>query len=455
MYASLDEAIPDFLQTQPLTLPASSPISIEPNGSVQMKCPSSGAPSRVKRMETQEIASRSQGNPALLEGELLDFEDTEPAVASGTSKRRPDVPGEPSPKWTKRRVLLTAAVVAALAGGAYYGSYWWTVGRFLVSTDDAYVKADLSVISAKVAGNITAVPTKENAAVQAGDTLAQIDDRDYKIAVEAARNKLGTQEATIQRLRQQAVAQEALIDQAKAQVLSTKASLVRAMADFDRAQTLAKQEFGSQQRLDQALAERDQARAAVKAAEAAQASAEANLAVLNAQVREAEGVRAELQTSLDKALLDLSYTTVKAAFAGIVGNKAVQVGQYVQPGTRLLALVPPDTAYVEANYKETQLDHIRPGQPADVAVDAADGRVYHGIVESIAPASGSQYSLLPPENATGNFTKIVQRVPVRIRVNGDAIREGTLRPGLSVVTSVNTKGAGKPGGASAAPANPE
>ena len=160
-------------------------------------------------METQEIASRSQGNPALLEGELLDFEDTEPAVASGTSKRRPDVPGEPSPKWTKRRVLLTAAVVAALAGGAYYGSYWWTVGRFLVSTDDAYVKADLSVISAKVAGNITAVPIKENAAVQAGDTLAQIDDRDYKIAVEAARNKLGTQEATIQRLKQQAVAQEA------------------------------------------------------------------------------------------------------------------------------------------------------------------------------------------------------------------------------------------------------
>ena len=380
-------------------------------------------------METQEIASRSQGNPALLEGELLDFEDTEPAVASGTSKRRPDVPGEPSPKWTKRRVLLTAAVVAALAGGAYYGSYWWTVGRFLVSTDDAYVKADLSVISAKVAGNITAVPIKENAAVQAGDTLAQIDDRDYKIAVEAARNKLGTQEATIHRLKQQAVAQEALIDQAKAQVLSTKASLVRATADFDRAQTLAKQEFGSQQRLDQARADRDQAQASVKASEAAQASAEANLAVLNAQVKEAEGVRAELQTSLDKALLDLSYTTVKAAFAGIVGNKAVQVGQYVQPGTRLLALVPLDTAYVEANYKETQLDHIRPGQPADVAVDAADGRVFHGVVESIAPASGAQYSLLPPENATGNFTKIVQRVPVRIRVDGDAIREGALAAG--------------------------
>ncbi len=131
------------------------------------------------------------------------------------------------------------------------------------------------------------------------------------------------------------------------------------------------------------------------------------------------------------------------------------MGQYVQPGTRLLALVPLDSAYVEANYKETQLDRIRPGQPADVALDAADGRVFRGVVESIAPASGSQYSLLPPENATGNFTKIVQRVPVRIRVNGEAIREGILRPGLSVVTYVNTKGGGEPGSASAARAHAE
>jgi len=345
---------------------------------------------------------------------------------------------------SKRRKVIAAALIAALGLGGYYGYHWLTEGRYFVSTDDAYVKADLSVISAKVSGIVMGVPIKDNIAVRAGDTLAQIDDRDYKIAVDAARNKFATQEATIARLKQQVGAQRAIIEQAKAQVASAKASLVRAEADFVRAEELAQKDFGSKKTLDQARADRDQTQASVKAAEAAQLSTEANLLVLSAQVKEAESVRAELQSSLDKALLDLSFTTVKAPFAGVVGNKVVQVGQYAQPGARLLALVPLDTVYIEANYKETQLDGIRPGQPANVAVDAADGRVFHGVVESIAPASGSQYSLLPPENATGNFTKIVQRVPVRIRVEGEAIREGVLRPGLSVVTSVNTKSGASP-----------
>ena len=377
-----------------------------------------------------------------------DFDEAAAIPQAEARPQRPEVsPFDPTPAPAdvaktprKRRALLALGLVAVLGIGGYYGHYWWTEGRFYVSTDDAYVRADFSVISAKVAGIITAVPVKDNITVRAGDVLAQIDDRDYENTVELARNKLATQDATIERLKQQAIAQQAVIDQAKAQVASMKASLVRSSADFERAQTLAQREFGSKQRLDQARADRDQGQAAVRAAEAAEVSAKANLTVLNAQAKEAEGVRAELQSSLDRALLDLSYTTVKAAFNGVIGNKVVQVGQYVQPGTRLLSIVPLDTAYIEANYKETQLAHIRPGQPADVSVDAADGRVFHGVVESIAPASGSQYSLLPPENATGNFTKIVQRVPVRIRVDGDAIRQGVLRPGLSVVTYVNTKG---------------
>ena len=416
-----------------------------------------------------DVAQRDLAGSSLEAGDAAAFEsfDDAPAIEDAApaprAEARPPKPKaaafEPSPDMTpaevskaprKRRALLALGLIAALGLGGYYGHYWWTEGRFFVSTDDAYVKADLSVISAKVPGIVTAVPVKDNITVRAGDVLAQIDDRDYKIAVDAARNKLGTQEATIARLKQQVVAQQAVIEQTKAQLASAKASLVRAEADFQRAQTLARQEYGSRQKLDQARADRDQGQALVKAAEAAQLSAEANFTVLGAQVKEAEGVRAELQSSVDKALLDLSYATVRAPFDGVIGNKVVQVGQYVQPGTRLLSLVPLDTAYIEANYKETQFDRIRPGQPADVAVDAADGRVYHGVVESIAPASGSQYSLLPPENATGNFTKIVQRVPVRIRVDGEAIREGVLRPGLSVVTSVNTKGDGAAGAAFAA-----
>jgi membrane fusion protein, multidrug efflux system len=366
------------------------------------------------------------------------------ALLSGSHDAPPAQSESAAKGPSKRRAILAGTLIAALGIGGYYGYYWMTEGRYLVSTDDAYVKADLSVIAAKVAGIVMRVPVKDNTSVHAGDVLAQIDDRDYKIAVDSARNKAATQDATIERLKQQIGAQRAVIDQAKAQVASAKAGLVRASADFERAQELAQKEFGSRQKLDLARAERDQGQAAVRSAEASQASAEANLSVLTAQVKEAESVRAELQSSLDKALLDLSFSTVKAAFSGVVGNKVVQVGQYVQPGTRLLSLVPLDTAYIEANYKETQLDGIRPGQPAEVAVDAASGRVYRGVVESIAPASGSQYSLLPPENATGNFTKIVQRVPVRIRVEGEAIRDGVLRPGLSVVTYVNTKGTAEP-----------
>lgn len=383
-----------------------------------------------------------------------------PAESVPTTEREGNIPARgaaPAPREKRfgSRALAGVALAAAIGVGGYFAHDWWTVGRYLVSTDDAYVRADLTVLSAKVAGNVTAVHVKDNVVVREDDVLALIDDRDYKIAVQSARNKLATQDATIDRLKRQAVAQQALIDQAAAQLLSSKASLVRAEADFNRAQTLAQQEFGSRQRLDQARAERDQAQAAVKASEAAQLSAEATLGVLNAQVKEAESVRDELQSNLDKALLDLSFTQVKAPFGGVVGNRAVQVGQYVQPGTRLLSLIPLDTVYVEANYKETQLDRIRPGQPVDIAVDAAGGRIFHGIVESLAPASGSQYSLLPPENATGNFTKIVQRVPVRIRVEGAAIREGVLRPGLSVVTYIDTKPVASPAAPAAQQANAE
>jgi len=301
----------------------------------------------------------------------------------------------------RKRLILLALLVIVGGGAAYKGYDWYTRTRFLVSTDDAYVKADTAVIAAKVSGYISFVSVIDNQPVKAGDLLVKIDDGDYKLAVDAAQRKVQTQDSTIERIAAQVRAQGPVIDQARA--------------------------------------DRDRTAATVVSARAAIGGATATLAVLEAQKGEAESTRAELQTALERAVRDLSFTEVRAAFDGVIGNKAVQPGQYVQTGTRLLALVPLDSAYVEANFKETQLGALKPGQRAAIWVDAYSDKQIDGIVESFAPASGSQFSLLPPENATGNFTKIVQRVPVRIKVPPEIARAGILRPGLSVIVEVRTR----------------
>ncbi len=348
------------------------------------------------------------------------------------------------PKKKRRRVVLPLVLLAGLGGGGYEGWRWFTEGRFLVSTDDAYVKADTSTIAAKVAGYVATVPIVENTHVAKGQVLATVDDGDYRNAVEAAQARIATQDATVARIGRQVGAQQAGIDQAEAQVLSAKAEATRTAIEYDRASKLMQSTFGTQQRLDGALADRDRASAAVASANAALVSAEAALGVLEAQKVEAEKVRGELETALAMAERNLSFTTVRAPFEGVVGNKAVQPGQYVQAGTKLLALVPLGSAYVEANFKETQIERLKPGMKATVRPDAFSSRTIEGEVESVAPASGAEFSLLPPENATGNFTKIVQRVPVRIRVPAEVAAEGLLRPGLSVVVDVHTRDEGAP-----------
>jgi membrane fusion protein, multidrug efflux system len=343
------------------------------------------------------------------------------------------------PRRKKKRLLLPLIVLVALAGGGYEGYRWFTVGRFLVSTDDAYVKADMSTIAAKIGGYVSAVPIVQNQRVNKGDVLATIDDGDYRIAVDAAKTKIDTQDATVARIGRQVDAQGAMIDQAKASLVSAKAEQVRTAAEYTRASSLVRSTYGTQQQLDQALADRDRAVATVASATAAVTSAEATLDVLKAQQVEAQRVRSELETALAKAERDLAFTTIRAPFDGVVGNKAVQPGQYVQTGTRLLALVPLNSAYVEANFKETQIERLQPGQKVTIKPDAFSARSIEGSVESIAPASGAEFSLLPPENATGNFTKVVQRLPVRIRIPADVANEGFLRPGLSVEVEVHTR----------------
>jgi membrane fusion protein, multidrug efflux system len=347
-------------------------------------------------------------------------------------------PAVPARSW---RLRLLAALGAALllGAGTYYGHYWWTQGRYLVTTDDAYVGAKNATLSPKVSGYISEVAVEDNAEVAAGDVVARIDDGDYRLAVQNATDQIGIQQATIDRLGRQTTAQIAAVDQANAQLASAKAGATRAQLELKRQQDLAARQINSRQALEQAEANAEQAVASVQAAEAAITAASANVDVLKAQQEEARRTLQQYQTALAKAQRDLSFTLIKAPFDGVIGNRAVQVGDYVQPTQRLASLVPMDAVYIDANFKETQLAGLKPGQPVSIRVDALPDRTLEGRVASVAPASGSVFSLLPPDNATGNFTKIVQRLPVRILVPADVAEQSVLRPGMSVIVSVNTK----------------
>jgi membrane fusion protein, multidrug efflux system len=354
-----------------------------------------------------------------------------------TAPAGPGAAPKRSRRW-RRLIVLVFAALAVLAAG-YFGTYWWTVGRFLVSTDDAYVGANTATLAAKISGYVDAIDVEDNQRVRAGDVIARIDVGDYQLAVKTARDKIATQRATVERIGRQIVVQQAAVDQAHAQLASARAAATRAQLELDRQQALATREFASRQKLEQAQTDRDQAIAAVESANAALKSAAAGVEVLKLQQDEAVGTLEELETSLAKAERDLSFAVIRAPFDGVIGNRAVQTGDYVQPGQRVASLVPLDGVYIDANFKETQLSRLRPGQTVTVTVDALPDRRFEGSIASFAPASGSVFSLLPPDNATGNFTKIVQRVAVRVRVPGDVAREGVLRPGMSVVVSVDTK----------------
>ncbi len=336
-----------------------------------------------------------------------------------------------------RRIVLGAILLAALGGAAYYGYSWFTYGRFQISTDDAYVKSDVSELGAKVAGYVAEIPAGENATVNAGDIILKLDDRDYKLAVASAEARLETQKSAIVTITEQVKAQDAQISSAVAQLESAKASELNAVLTQSRASQLVKSNIGSQQAYDDATRQRSIAAANVLVAQANIAAAKAQTGILNAKIIEAQNTINELNVAVEKAKHDLSFTEIRAPFAGTVGNRAVQVGQYVGPGTRLMALVPTNAAYIEANFKETQLADIHAGQKVEIEVDALSGEKFEGIVDSISPASGAEFSLLPPENATGNFTKITQRLPVKISV--PAVLAAKLRLGLSVTVAVDLR----------------
>jgi len=338
-----------------------------------------------------------------------------------------------------KRLVLAAVLLATAAYGGRWAYDWWVDGRFLVSTDDAYVQGNITILAANAVGYVTDVEIENGQSVRAGDVIARIDDGDYRLALQAAENRLATQDSTIARIERQTEAAQAGIARAEASLDAARAELTHAQAEFERQSQLSRTEFTSRSKLDEATWDRARASAAVRAAAAELATEQANVEVLRAQRDEAERVAGELRTAVAQAQRDLEFATVRAPVEGVIGNKAVEVGAYVKEDTRLAALVPLRTVHVDANFKETQLAHVRPGQTVRITVDAFPDREIRGTVESIAPASGAVFSLLPPENATGNFTKIVQRVPVRIAIDPGVLQEGLLRPGLSIVASVDTR----------------
>jgi membrane fusion protein (multidrug efflux system) len=339
-----------------------------------------------------------------------------------------------------RRAALAFALALGVAGAVDFGHYYLTTGRYLETTDDAYVKADSTIIAPKVSGYISEVLVVDNEPVKAGQLLARIDDRDFKTSLNQAKADVIASEAAVRNLSAQIELQEPLIQQQAAEVDASEANLKFAQEERTRYDGLMKSGSGTIQRAQQTDA-------ALRAQTAQLQQGKSGLIAANKRIEVLSTDRARAVAQLDharaveqQAALNLSYTQITAPVNGTVGARSLRVGQYVQAGTQLMAVVPLDAVYVVANFKETQLTHVRNGQPVELYVDSFQTTRLKGHVDSLSPASGLEFALLPPDNATGNFTKIVQRVPVKIVLDDQSLN-GLLRPGMSAVPTVNTKSA--------------
>ena len=385
------------------------------------------------RMSTSHGAGTAKVRPVNDDFEAATAE-AKPAEAAPAA-----VVAQPEKKKGGRRRVLPILGLALVAAAGWYGYQWWTHGRFMISTDDAYIEGDIASISPKVSGYVAAVNIVANQKVKAGDPLVTLDNGDYRLAREQAEAQIVTQKLALDRIDAQIEGAKASLAQAEAQKTAYQAALGGAEVAEKRAKELNAKAVGTTAALDSATVALDQAKANLVGADANIVSARANIAVLEAQRAESESGIRTLELARDKAERDLGFTVLKAPYDGVVGNVSVQVGDLVSAGQRLAALVPVTQLYVEANFKETQIAHLVPGSKVHLHVDAYENDDILGTVESIAPASGSVFSLLPAENATGNFTKVTQRVPVRIALPKEALDSGKLRAGLSVVVDVDSR----------------
>ena len=348
----------------------------------------------------------------------------------------------PRPRWGKRAALMVVALLL-LGGGGTYGWHWWTTGRFLEETEDAYTAADAVAVSPRVAGQVREVLVRDNQPVEAGQVLVRLDDADLLVAQRVAAADLMAAEAEVAGLQAQIALLPSAVGQAEADVAAGEATVAFAQSDARRYQDLLRTGSGTVQRSQQADADIKSRQAALARSRAGLDSARGQAAVLQASLQGARAKADRARAAVQQAGLNLGYARITAPVAGAVGDRSVRPGQTVAAGTRLLDVVPMGRdIHVVANFKETQLARMAVGEQVTLTADMLPGTVLHGRIDSLAPGSGAQFALLPPENATGNFTKVVQRVPVRIVLDMTGLAAdvvGRLRPGLSVIASVDTR----------------
>ena len=359
-------------------------------------------------------------------------------MATQVSVEPEPVPPVSSTPVRRKQALRLGLLTLAVIGAVGYGGHWWWAGRFIEDTDDAYVGADVTVISAKVPGYISEVAVLDNQFVKVGDLLARIDVRDYRAALDKADGAVAAQQASLVNLDATEQLQQAVINQAKAQIDASDAETQRAGDDHARYQNLVRSQAVSVESAQRVDATWKTARADHARAEAGLLAARRQLDVIESQRGQARAALQQAQAEREQAQLNIGYTELRAPVDGYIGNRRARVGTYAAAGSQLIAVVPARGLWVDANFKEDQLARMQAGQAVSIRADILPGREFHGHIESLAPATGAQFSVLPPENATGNFTKIVQRVPVRVRLDSADAQLGALRPGLSVVARVNT-----------------
>ena len=338
----------------------------------------------------------------------------------------------------KKPVLLGVAAVALVA--AAFGAFRWaTEWRHWQTTDDAYVEGDITNMAPKISAHVVEVAVGDNQSVKAGDVLVRLDDRDFRARVAEARALVTARNAALVQLDDKVAVQQATLTQAGASITAAQADLKRSRADLERTQRLVREDFVSRQRFDSQQAEATKAAASVTGSNAQALAARRQLAVLESDRDIAQAQLEQARAQLALAEADLEATEIRAPVDGVIGNRVVREGMYVRTGQHLLSVVPLATVWIDANYKETQIGRMHPGALAEIEVDAFPGVTLTGTVTGFSPASGAKFSLLPPENATGNFTKVVQRLPVRIELPADNPLLGRLRPGLSVVARIDTR----------------